>query len=67
MNYCVGGMKYRYVMKRLAILLIWLMQEGTNLSRNEVKSFEEVGFIFNKRQPILLESLFIGENFILIN
>jgi hypothetical protein len=54
-------------MKRLAILLIWLMQEGTNLSRNEVKSFEEVGFIFNKRQPILLESLFIGENFILIN
>jgi hypothetical protein len=35
-------------MERLVVLLIWLVQEGTNLSHNEVKSFEEVGFVFNK-------------------
>jgi hypothetical protein len=54
-------------MERLMVLLIWPMQEGTNLSHNEVKSFKETRFVFNKQQHILPRSLFDGENFVPIN
>jgi hypothetical protein len=48
-----GAQKHRYVVVKLVVLLIWPMQERTNLSHNEVKAFKEIGCVFNKQQPIL--------------
>jgi hypothetical protein len=67
MNHGMGGMNHRYAMDKIVIPLIWLVQEGTNLSHNEVKAFEKTCFVFNKRQLILPLSLFVGEIFVLIN
>ncbi len=67
MNYCVGGVKHRYVVDKLVILLIWPMQKRTNLSHNEVKALGEVGFVINKQQPILPRNLFARESFVPIN
>jgi hypothetical protein len=39
-------------MDRPVVTLIWHVQKGTNLSRNEVKTLKEASFVFNK-QPIL--------------
>jgi hypothetical protein len=52
--------KHRYVVEKLVVLLIWPMQERTNLSHNEVKALEDVGFMFNKQQPIFLEACSLG-------
>jgi hypothetical protein len=48
MNHGMGGMNHRYAMDKIVIPLIWLVQEGTNLSHNEVKALEETCFVFNK-------------------
>jgi hypothetical protein len=47
-----GLSKHRYVMDRPIVLEIWHVQEGTNLTQNEVRSLTEVGFVVNKRQSI---------------
>jgi len=39
-------------MDRPIVPKIWHVQEGTNLTQNEVKSFLKVGFVVNKRQSI---------------
>ncbi len=44
--------KHRYVMDRPIVPKIWHVQEGTNLTQNEVKSFKEVDFVVNKGQSI---------------
>jgi len=35
--------------------------------QDEIKSFEEVGFVLNKQQPIFFQNLFGKESSILIN
>ncbi len=67
MNCCAGGMKCRYAVERSIVLSIWHVQEGTNLSHNEVKALEEVGFVINIQQPIFPQSFFVEENFVPIN
>jgi hypothetical protein len=37
------------------------MKAQTNLTQNEVKSFEEASFVFNKQKHIHIQSLFSGE------
>jgi hypothetical protein len=39
-------------MDRPIVPKIWHVQEGTNLTQNEVKSFKEVDFVVNKGQSI---------------
>jgi hypothetical protein len=62
-----GGTKHKYAIDRLAFPSIWLVQERTNLSQDEVKSLEEVGFVLNKQQYILPQNLFGGKSFVPIN
>jgi hypothetical protein len=50
-----------------AILEIWLNKAETNFTQDEIKSFEEAGFVLNRQQPIFLQSLFGGEGSIPIN
>jgi hypothetical protein len=52
MNYCVGGTKHKYALDRWVILEIWPIQVETNLTQDEIKSLEEVGFVMNKWQPM---------------
>jgi hypothetical protein len=54
-------------MDKPIVPLIWHVQEGTNLSHNEVKALKETNFVFNKQQFVLPQSLFIRENYIPIN
>jgi hypothetical protein len=49
------------------ILEIWLNNTETNLTQDEIKFFEEMGFVLNKQQPIFPRSLFGGEGSIPIN
>ncbi len=48
MNYCVGGMKCKYVVEKSTVFSISLVQEGTNFLQDEVKFFEKTCFVFNK-------------------
>jgi hypothetical protein len=48
------GMKRNYAIDKPMISSIWPMQEGSSLSHDEMKSFEEVSFVFNRQQLILL-------------
>jgi len=48
MNRFMGGTKCKYVFERPVVPSIWPMQEGTNLSQDEVKFPKQVGFVFNK-------------------
>jgi hypothetical protein len=52
-NY-MKGMKHNYAIDKLAISSIWPIQEGSNLSQDEVKSLEEASFVLNRQQLILL-------------
>jgi hypothetical protein len=67
MNFCLSGMKRKYALDRPTVLEIWLIQLKTNFTQDEIKSFEEVGFVLNKQQPMFLRNLFVGENSILMN
>jgi len=59
-------MKRKYAFNKLIIPKIWPIQVETNFSQDEIKSFEEVGFVLNKLL-IFLRSLFGGESSIPIN
>jgi hypothetical protein len=48
MNCCLGGMKFKYALDRPIILKIWPIQIEINFIQDEIKSFEEVGFVLNK-------------------
>jgi len=48
MNHCVGDTKCKYVLDRPTIQKNWLIQIETNLTQDEIKSFEEVGIVLNK-------------------
>ncbi len=67
MSHCVGDTKHKYALDRPTILEIWLIKAETNLTIDEIKSLEEVGFVLNRKWPIFLQSLFGGESSILIN
>jgi hypothetical protein len=45
-------LKHRYVMDRPIVPEIWHVQEGTNLTQNEVRSLKELGFVVNKGRSI---------------
>jgi hypothetical protein len=49
MNRCVGGMKHKYALDRPIVLEIWLVKAKTNITTDEIKSLEEVGFVLNRR------------------
>jgi hypothetical protein len=63
----VGSMKRKYALNRPIVSKIWSVQVKTNLTQDEIKSFEEVGFVLNKRQSIFPRSLFERESSIPIN
>jgi hypothetical protein len=67
MNCHVGGMKCKYALDRLVVPKIWVVQVETNLTQDEIKFLEEVGFVLNKQQSMLSRSLFRGESSIPIN
>jgi hypothetical protein len=67
MNHCVGGTKHKYALDKPTILEIWPIKVETNLTRDEIKFFEETGFVLNRRQPIFPRSLFGGESSIPLN
>jgi hypothetical protein len=46
----MGGMKHKYVVESLMVPSIWHVQEGTNLSKDKVKSSKEINFVFIKQQ-----------------
>jgi hypothetical protein len=67
MNRYMGGTKCKYAVDKSMVLSNWHVQEGMNLSQDEVKFLEEIGFVFNKQQPIHPEKQ-IGEKcYVLIN
>jgi len=47
-----GLSKHRYVIDRSIVQEIWHVQEGINLTQNEIRSLKEVGFVVNKCQSI---------------
>jgi hypothetical protein len=47
MNCCVSGTKCKYALDRPIVLEIWFIKVETNLTINEIKSFEEEGFVLN--------------------
>jgi hypothetical protein len=67
MNRCVGDTKRKYALDKPTILEIWLIKVETNLTIDEIKSLEEVGFVLNKQRSIFPQSLFGGESSIPIN
>ncbi len=67
-NHCVGGFSWKYVIARLHVLIIWLVQHGVNFTRKEVSSLEEVRFLLdfkcrNNPQSIFRGELSISSNF----
>jgi hypothetical protein len=52
MNCCIGSTKCKYALDRLAILEIWPIKVETNITQDEIKFFEEVGFVLNIQQSI---------------
>jgi hypothetical protein len=67
MNWCVGDTKHKYALDKPTVLEIWLIKVETNLTIDEIKSLEEVGFVLNKQRLIFPQSLFGGESSIPIN
>jgi hypothetical protein len=55
----MGGMKHKYAIKRSMVLSIWHEQERTNLSKDKVKSFKEIYFVFIKQQFTYFSSKFV--------
>jgi hypothetical protein len=55
----MGGMKHKYAVKSLMVPSIWHVQEGTNLSKDKVKSFKEINFVFIKQQFTYFSSKFV--------
>jgi hypothetical protein len=49
MSRCVGDTKHKYALDRPTILEIWLIKAETNLTIDEIKSLEEVGFVLNRK------------------
>jgi hypothetical protein len=47
MNLCLGGMKRKYALDRLAILEIWPIKTETNFTIDEIKCLKETGFVLN--------------------
>jgi len=54
-----GGMKHKYAVERSMVPCIWQLQEGTNLSKDKVKSFKERNFVFIKQQFTYFSSKFV--------
>jgi hypothetical protein len=52
MNHCIGDMKHKYALDIPAILEIWHVKVETNITQDEIKFLEEVGFVLNRQQPI---------------
>jgi hypothetical protein len=48
MNRCISDKKHKYALDRSAILEIWHVKFETNLTQDEIKFLEEVGFVLNK-------------------
>jgi hypothetical protein len=48
MNRCVGGMKRKYALDRPNVSEIWHVKVKTNLTQDEIKSFEEMKFVLNR-------------------
>jgi hypothetical protein len=65
LNYCVEGLGRKHVVDRPLVLVVWLVQEGTNLTQDEVTTMEEVDFVLNCKQlKCPPHNLFGDENFI---
>jgi hypothetical protein len=42
-------MKRKYALDRVVVPEIWLIEVETDFTQDDVKSFEEVGFVVNRR------------------
>ncbi len=54
----MGGFSRKYVVTRLHVPFVWLVQHGVNLTHREVSSLKEVGFLFDSKWCTNLQSLF---------
>jgi hypothetical protein len=61
----VEGSGRKHVADRPLVLVVWLVQEGTNLTQDEVMTMEEVDFVLNCKQlKCPPHNLFGDDNFI---
>jgi hypothetical protein len=68
LNHCVEGLGRKHVVDRPLVLVVWLVQEGTNLTQYEVTTMEEVDFVLNCKQlKCPPNNLFDDENFIYLH
>jgi len=42
-------MKRKYALDRAVVLEIWFIKAETDFTQDEIKSFEEVGFVVNRQ------------------
>jgi hypothetical protein len=47
LNRCIGGTSLKFVVAKLVVPTVWPIQEGINLTQNELIILEEVGFYFD--------------------
>jgi hypothetical protein len=59
--HCVGRTSRKYGLDRLALLALWLVQEGIDLIQIEVLALEEVGFLLSKKPRCPLVNL-VGDD-----
>jgi hypothetical protein len=50
MNCCIGSTKHKYALDKLVISEIWRIKVETNITQDEIKFLEEVGFVLNIKQ-----------------
>jgi len=64
---CVGGIGRKYAIGRLIVPSLWLVQEGTNLTQDEVTTLEEVSFFLSKKPKCHPKNLFDDDAYLLVN
>jgi hypothetical protein len=47
LNHCVGGTMQKYAIAKPLVPIVWPIQEGIDLTQNEVTTLEEAGFSFD--------------------
>jgi hypothetical protein len=65
--HCVGRISKQYALDRPALLFLWHVQEGTNLTQIEVLALEEVGFLFLEKLRCPLVNPVGGDIFASVN
>jgi hypothetical protein len=66
-NRCDGGPKRKYVIGRSILPFIWHVQEGNNLTEDEVTTLKEPNFLLFEKLMCNPRNVFGDDAFILVN